>query len=200
MVELIDAVLDAAAPQQPVTLLLHDWGCAFGYEYAARRPQRVDRIVGVDVGDHHSAELSRALGMRGRRMVFIYQVWLALAYQLGGRWGTRMTRWMAKRIRCRTALQKIGAQMGYPYAMRWFGTAGGFGELAPVGALSCPFLYLYGERKAFMFHSPEWIAQLQSRPHCAVHAMPTGHWVMLDKPAQFAACVRAWLEATPHAA
>ncbi|WP_162241747.1 alpha/beta fold hydrolase [Pseudorhodoferax sp. Leaf267] len=114
MVQLIDAVLDAAGVAAPVTLLLHDWGCVFGYEYAARRPARVARIVGVDVGDHNSAPLQRALGPKGRRMVFGYQVWLAVAYKLGGGLGTRMARWMARRLRCRATPGQIGAQMGYP--------------------------------------------------------------------------------------
>lgn len=195
MMEHIDAVLDAAGQQAPVSLLLHDWGCVFGYEYAARRPARVARIVAVDVGDHQSAELSRAQGAKGRRWVFGYQVWLALAYKIGGGLGTRMARWMARQLRCRARPAQIGAQMGYPYAMRWFGTAGGLGALAPVGALACPLLYVYGARKLFMFHSPEWLAQLQARADCAVQALPTGHWVMLDKPAEFQACVQAWLQA-----
>lgn len=193
MLQLIDAVLDATAPGRPVTLMLHDWGCVFGYEYAARRPGRVVRIVGVDVGDHASAALQRALGAKGRRMVFGYQVWLALAYEIGGGLGDRMARWMARQLRCRAAPSQIGAQMGYPYAMRWFGTAGGFSQLAPVEQLACPMLYVYGARKLVMFHSPEWLADLQARPGCAVQALATGHWVMLDRPAEFQACVQAWL-------
>jgi pimeloyl-ACP methyl ester carboxylesterase len=196
MVQLIDAVLDATCPGQRVTLLLHDWGCAFGYEYAARRPQRVARVVGVDVGDHHSAELQRALGAKGRRLVWQYQVWLALAYKIGGRTGDRMARWMAPRLRCPVPPAQIGAQMGYPYAMRWFGTAGGFKGLAPVADLACPILYVYGERKYFMFHSPEWLAKLEARPGCAVQGLPTGHWVMLNRQEAFNGCVLGWLEAT----
>lgn len=207
MVQCIDAVLDAvleavpgAVPgaadvRAPVTLLLHDWGCMFGYEYAARRPERVARIVGVDIGDHDSPALKRALGPKGRRMVLGYQLWLALAYKIGGGVGTRMARWMARQLRCRTPAAQIGAQMGYPYAMRWFGTAGGLKSLSPVDRLLCPMLYVYGARKYFMFHSPEWLAQLQARPGCAVQALPTGHWVMRDKPAEFHACVLAWLDA-----
>lgn len=196
MAQLIDTVLDTACPGRRVTLLLHDWGCAFGYEYAARRPERVARVVGVDVGDHQSAALSRALGPKGRRMVWQYQIWLALAYKVGGRLGDRMARWMAPRLRCPTPLAEIGAQMGYPYAMRWFGTAGGFGQLAPVGNLTCPLLFIYGERKYFMFHSPEWLAQLRARPGCAVQALPTGHWVMLNRQEAFNTCVQKWLGAT----
>ena len=47
------AIVDTVSPTQPVTLLLHDWGCIFGYELAMRHPERVNRIVGIDIGDHH---------------------------------------------------------------------------------------------------------------------------------------------------
>lgn len=197
MLQLIDTVLDACAPGERVTLLLHDWGCAFGYEYAARRPGRVARVVGVDVGDHGSEELARAQGPRGRRMVFGYQVWLALAWKIGGRVGDAMARWMARKLRCPVPAAKIHASMGYPYAMRWFGSVGGFGGLAPVQALRCPTLFLYGTRKYFMFHSPEWERALAARPGCAVQALKTGHWVMLNQPDAFRDAVRSWLDAQP---
>ena len=45
MCELVGAVVDAVSPDEPVTLLLHDWGCFFGYEVAARHPQRLRRLV-----------------------------------------------------------------------------------------------------------------------------------------------------------
>ena len=59
-----------------------------------------------------------------------------------------------------------------------------------------PMLYIYGERKPFMFHSPQWLAALAARPDCAVRAFPTGHWVMVQQPQAFNQCVRAWLQAS----
>ena len=85
--------------------------------------------------------------------------------------------------------------MNYPYAMQWFGESGGFKGAAPI-QLPMPMLFVYGERKPFMFQSPQWLATLQATPGCAVHAMRTGHWVMLDKPAEFSAHVLAWLDST----
>ncbi len=193
MVELIDAVLDATGTDQ-ATLVLHDWGCAFGYEYAARRPARVARIVGVDIGDHNSGNYLRSLTPRQGRMVFGYQVWLALAWKTGGRLGDRMARWMARQLRCPARQADIGAQMGYPYAMRWFGTLGGVKGLARVDRLACPLLFVYGTRKLFMFHSAEWLTALQARPGCEVHGLATGHWVMLNQPDAFHAAVRRWLD------
>lgn len=56
MMVLFGKIIDGVSPDTSVTLVLHDWGCVFGYQYAARNPGRVRRIVGVDVGDSFSPE------------------------------------------------------------------------------------------------------------------------------------------------
>ena len=87
--------------------------------------------------------------------------------------------------------------MNYPYAMAWFGAAGGLRGARPVQALAQPMLYVYGRRKPFMFHSPEWLAALQAAPGSAAVGLRTGHWVMGDAPEAFHATVRAWLAGQP---
>ena len=86
--------------------------------------------------------------------------------------------------------------MNYPYAMQWFGTAGGFKHAAQV-RLSMPMLYIYGARKPFMFHSPKWLDNLRARADCVVEELPCGHWVMISEPEAFHALVRNWLGDTP---
>ena len=39
----------------------------------------------------------------------------------------------------------------------------------------CPMLFIYGTKKPFMFHSPQWVEQLARKPDSKVLAMPTGH-------------------------
>jgi pimeloyl-ACP methyl ester carboxylesterase len=199
MVAHIAAVANAVSPDQPVTLLLHDWGCIFGYEFAARHPERVARVVGVDIGDHNSGAYLRSLSASAKLQIVFYQVWLALAWQ-AGRWvsaglATRMTRWMARAMRCPTPADTIAWSMNFPYAMAWMGVAGGLRHTAPV-RLPCPTLYIYGERKPFLFHSPEWLAELAARPDAQVRGFPCGHWVMVERPADFTLCVKDWLETT----
>jgi pimeloyl-ACP methyl ester carboxylesterase len=196
MTQLLAQIVDAVSPNQPVTLLLHDWGCVFGYEFAACHPDRVARVVGVDIGDFSSSALARSLTAKAKWQVFCYQIWLALAYKLGpinARWADRMTRGMARSLRCPTPSAAIGWQMNYPYAMQWLGLAGGLGGGAFKGRLDCPMLYIYGARKPFMFHSPDWLARLGQRADCAVQGLPTGHWVMVQQPEAFNQCVSDWL-------
>jgi len=192
MCQLLLQVADRISPDQPVTLMLHDWGCVFGYEFAMRHPDRVARVVAVDVGDHNSGALLREWGLREKLSVMGYQVWLALAWKIGGSLGTRMTRAMARWLRCPTDPSCITHRMNYPYAMQWFGTVGGFKQASPV-RLSMPLLFVYGERKPFMFHSTQWLAQVASAPGSAALGLPCGHWVMVSRPEAFDVAVREWL-------
>lgn len=69
------AVTDRLCPGGRVTLVLHDWGCASGYQFGMRHPDRVARIVGLDVGDAEA--LTRTLGPVEISMVLACQVWRA---------------------------------------------------------------------------------------------------------------------------
>jgi pimeloyl-ACP methyl ester carboxylesterase len=51
VVEQLHQVVRFADGGRPVTLLLHDWGCLFGYHFLRRHPELVSRLIGVDIGD-----------------------------------------------------------------------------------------------------------------------------------------------------
>jgi pimeloyl-ACP methyl ester carboxylesterase len=205
MCELIGAVVDAVSPQEPVTLVLHDWGCFFGYEYAARHPKRVQRVVAADIGDTNSGAYLKALTAKEKFKIAYYQLWLALAWKLGARWpslGDRMTRFMAQGQGCPTPPERMSWQMNYPYAMQWFGSFGGLKGVARVSKVfgpQIPTLFLFGKRKPFMFHSAHWLATLGTTPGSAAYGFNAGHWMMTQRPAEFTRVVRSWLDrgATP---
>ncbi|MDE2368778.1 MAG: alpha/beta fold hydrolase [Burkholderiales bacterium] len=192
MVELIRKIVEEGGGGRPVTLLLHDWGCVFGYQFAMSHPALVSRLIGIDVGDAGSREFKRGLTAKAKAMIAGYQLWLALAWRLGGTLGDRMTRAMARWLRCPADPAHVGAQMNYPYAMQWLGTAGGMRGLAPLEP-RCPMLFFYGTRKPFLFHTSAWALVLAARPGCRVQPMRTGHWVMLDDPEGFNRALRDWL-------
>lgn len=41
----LDGFIDAVLPDEPVTLVIHDWGSALGFDWARRHPDRVKGIV-----------------------------------------------------------------------------------------------------------------------------------------------------------
>lgn len=190
------AIVDAVSPDKPVTLLLHDWGCVFGYELAARHPERVARIAALDIGDARSPRFLRELCALHKLMILFYQVWLATCWVLGrfinGRFANFWARMMARRMHCPTPQDNIHWYMGFPYAMTWFHLAGGLNGLADFQP-HCPLLYLYGQRKPFMFHSQDWLNALHAKPGSRAAGLACGHWLMLDQPAEFEAELLAWL-------
>jgi pimeloyl-ACP methyl ester carboxylesterase len=200
VIETIRRIVVEAAPGEKVNLLAHDWGCLFGYQFAMRHPQLVDRVIGVDIGGDAGSRSHRAeLGRSGMLKIFAYQMWLAIAWRIGGKPGTAMARRMARAMRCPTDPQGIDAQMCYPYALRWLGVAGGLKGLKafePAG----PMLYIYGERKPFLFHSRDWIDRVAAHPGSRVIGMPTGHWIMIARPREFNDTLRAWLDEGARAA
>jgi len=199
VVETIHGVVTQTSDGSRVTLLVHDWGCLYGYQFAMQYPQLVERIVGVDIGDAGSRRNRAEIGARGTLMILAYQLWLALAWRIGGSVGNAMARRMARFMRCPVEPQNIGAQMGYPYAVRWLGVAGGFRGLR-VFRPEVPMLYFYGERKPFMFQSRAWMELLAGKPANRVLGFPTGHWVMLGRPREFNDALRSWLQATDQEA
>lgn len=195
VVALLRAVVLQVAGGAPVTLLLHDWGCLFGYELYRRHPELVSRIVGIDVGDANSAALRRALSLKAKLMVLVYQLWLALAWKIGGKLGDRMARFMARVLRVPTPQAEIRSAMGYPYWITWTGAHGSYKATRTLHP-QVPMFFAYGERKPFMFHSPAWRDALAGQPGCRVQGFRAGHWVMLDAPGAFHDALTAWLAQT----
>lgn len=195
LVATFKAIVEQACPGQRVTLLLHDWGCAFGYAFAAQHPELVAKIVGVDIGDAGSRAHLRALRLVDKLMIVAYQGWLAVAWRIGGRLGEWMTHWMARALHCPSDPAFIASRMNYPYHLQW--TGGGATPAAAAFVPACPMLYIYGTKKPFMFHSPAWAEALARRPGCQVLAFETGHWVMSRRPEPFNQALLAWLGRTP---
>jgi len=179
----------------PVTLLLHDWGCFFGYQFAQRRPELVDRIVAVDVGDAGSREHMRQTRPVAKAAIVGYQLWLAAAWRIGGRAGDWMARRTARAAGAPADPALVGAQMGYPYYVQWAGARGGY-RGARTFVPACPMLFVYGRRKPFMLHSSRWAEAIAVRPGSRVLALGAGHWVMVEQAEAFNRAVVDWLTET----
>lgn len=183
----LNRVVEQASPDQPVTLLLHDWGCTFGYQFAQRYPHRVSRIIGIDVGDsfEHTA--------RGLSFTLAYQSWLALAWWIGGWVGNLMSRGMMRLMQVPRNPALVTAGMNYPYFQMWFGGKEAYLRQIRPFVPTCPMLFVYGQRKPIMFHNQNWLRQWQQRPGNQVTALPTGHWVMVEQPERLNQVILDWL-------
>lgn len=189
----IARVLETTCPGGQVTLVLHDWGCVFGFAVVARHPERVARIVAADVGDAGSRRHLSELSILSKAIIASYQLYLAAAWRIGGRMGDAMSRLFARVIRAPASTREIHAGMAYPYAVTWFGVAGGRPD-SPPRPPDLPMLFIYGKRKPFMLHSRAWERDLASRPGSSVVALPAGHWMMVAEADAFDAAVLSWME------
>ena len=185
-------VIEQVSPAAPVVLLVHDWGAVFGYRFVQSHPGLVSRLIGVDIGDAGSQRHLQALGLKGKLMMASYQLWLALAWRLGPGIGDPMTRALVRRMPCPADAAEVTSQMNYPYWIQWTGAQGGYPGRKSFEP-PCPMLFVYGERKPMMFHSPAWATELAAKPGCAVLPLPAGHWVMSDAPEAFNGAVLRWL-------
>jgi len=191
---LIRQVIEQLCPGRKVTLMAHDWGCVYGYEFYMRNQSLVERIIGVDIGEPR--EMRRDLKPRAKLYILGYQVWLALAWKIGGTPGDWMTRKMARWVRDKSDPRPIGSRMNYPYYVAWFGGAQSFARQTQRFKPACPMLFVYGERKLFMFHARGWAEKLAEQPGNRVEGFKTGHWVMLQEPQRFNEVAGEWLAAT----
>lgn len=186
-------IVNSVSEKQKVILMLHDWGCVFGYEFYMRNKALVSAIVGVDIGDAQSRATNRSRSLGQKMMVSGYQSTLALAWAMGGTLGNALTKAMVRMLGAPAPREFISSGMNYPYYILSGGAAGSYNSLVPF-VPKVPMLYVYGVRKPFMFHSPQWTETLAAKPGCKVVAMETDHWPMVRQPERFNDIVTSWLE------
>lgn len=193
MMRVLLHIVNSVNKKEKVILMLHDWGCVFGYEFYMRNKALVSAIIGVDIGDAQSKATLRSRSVGQKLMVSGYQSTLALAWAIGGPVGTVMTRTMARVLGAPSPREHISVGMDYPYYILTAGAAGSYSSLVPF-VPKVPMLFIYGTRKPFMFHSPQWTETMAAREGCKVVAMETDHWPMIRQPERFNDVVTSWLE------
>jgi pimeloyl-ACP methyl ester carboxylesterase len=178
VVSLFERTVLKVSPGRPVMLMLHGWGCVYGYQLAMRHPELIARIIGVGVGGSSQESFKASLNWKGRLKLAFYQARLSLAQK--------------KLVEART----VSSTLNFPYVAKWFNGSQRKGAL-PF-KLRCPMLYIYGKRQPFNFHSKAFEATIQTSPGSRVIAFRAGHWVMREQPEAFNNAVLGWLHTTPQ--
>ncbi|TDI41941.1 MAG: alpha/beta hydrolase [Acidobacteria bacterium] len=189
VVELIAAVVDHLG-DDPLILMIHDWGSYYGLEYMRTHPGRVSKLVAVDVGDF--AYRAFRPGLFGRLML-LYQWWLVVAWWLRGVGGTFMSRLFAWLSKAPAELATIHARMNYPYVDFWTSRLRHPFRTKPDFFPPCPMIYAYGLKNPMMFHSKAWLEQVLAREDSKAIAYESDHWVSVRKADEFNQVVKKWL-------
>lgn len=190
IVGLLEAVVDAVSPDKPVTLVLHDWGCYYGYQYYMKNPGRVSRIVGIDIGDVDSKQMRLPFSMA--LFMVCYQLWLAMAWVIGGRIGDAMTRLMARVAEARSEPGLVHSGMNYGYYLKYKSALLGRSQGEVLFDPACPMLFLFGRKKPTMFHSDAFVERLNRTPGSRAVGFDAGHWLMLEQPTEVFREIRDW--------
>ncbi len=196
LVELISRTIKQALPDhQKIIIAGHDWGAYLAYLFERTYPERIAKMVTMDVGGHFKP------GSPGHALMFVgYQWWLVAAWLIGpllpflGDW---MTRALSKYARAPRGAD-VYYRMNYFYFYLWralFFPKRYRSSLVGRYRPGCPILYFYGENKLFHFHSTKWEKIVAESRGSEVVAVPgAGHWLMLDNHEFVASKMEQWLE------
>jgi pimeloyl-ACP methyl ester carboxylesterase len=189
IVEALAECIQEVSPEAPVTLIAHDWGAYWGYMLHHRYPDRIARLVGLDVAPHYRPTLGAALG------IVAYQSWLWAAFAIGGPVGNAMTRLLARIGKVPREVETLDASMNYPYRNAWHDLVSGRLRRATHRYWPrVPLLFVYGEHKPFHFHSRNWLDYVESQPGGKVIGLPCDHWV--TRAPGFNELLQRWLSET----
>jgi pimeloyl-ACP methyl ester carboxylesterase len=185
MTDFVERFLDRSAVER-VKLVGHGWGAAVGLLLAARRPDRVERIVLIDaVPLLDGFRWPRAVRLLRRPVIgelAMGSIPRSLLERHLRRGAVRREAWSEARISSIWEHFDQGTQR----ALLRLHRASDENRLAELGAdlpsLQMPALVVWGERDPWF--APELADAYRERlPHAAVRRIPdAGHWPWLDRP------------------
>jgi pimeloyl-ACP methyl ester carboxylesterase len=179
LVNRLAATIKQVQPGGKVSLVTHDWGAYIGYLLEQAHPGLIVKMAALDIGGH-----IEPLNIKSKLMIMGYQWSLIACWLVGGvipPLGGLLTKGVGKVIRV-PARQRavIRSRYNYPYFYLWRGMALPWKRASLLGRYrpQCPVLYLFGERKPLMFHSPKWLQIVADSGGRAEGITGAGHWLM----------------------
>jgi len=193
------ATIRQVQPEGKVSLVTHDWGAYIGYLLEKTHPGLIMKMAALDIGGH--LELP---GIKPKLMIMGYQWSLISCWMVGGLippLGALMSRGVGKVIRVPARQRaQIRSRFNYPYFYFWQGTMLPWKRSSLLGRYrpQCPVLYLFGERKPLMFHSPKWLQIVADSGGRAEGIAGAGHWLMETHAGVVTEKIGDWFEDLPN--
>jgi pimeloyl-ACP methyl ester carboxylesterase len=179
LVDRLAATIRQVQPDGKVGLVTHDWGAYIGYWLEKAQPELVDKMAALDIGGHFEPA-----GLKPSLMIMWYQWSLVACWLVGGLippLGGWLSKGVGKVIRVPSRQRAlIRSRYNYPYFYLWRGMFLPWKRTSLLGDYRprCPVLYLFGERKPVMFHSPQWLEMVAESGGYAEGINGAGHWLM----------------------
>lgn len=191
LIDFIQSVLNEVCTEEKVILMVHDWGCLFGYQFYIRYPSLVSKIIGVDIGD--TVSWNNDISPLHKAAAYSYQAMLAACWKLGGKLGDMGTRSVAKVFNYPGPIEQVCSNMTYPYVMFRYAGKDSYLKNLEVFEPDCPFLFIYGSLSPIDSFSRNWAEKMEKKPGNKIVPFKTEHWVMLEQPKLFNQTIIAWL-------
>eukprot|EP01059_Diplonema_ambulator_P031134 TRINITY_DN5634_c0_g1_i1.p1 TRINITY_DN5634_c0_g1~~TRINITY_DN5634_c0_g1_i1.p1 ORF type:complete len:321 (+),score=71.37 TRINITY_DN5634_c0_g1_i1:46-1008(+) len=184
-------VVDENTKGKKVTLMLHDWGCLWGYNFQKACPDMVKRIIALDIGGIQEPDFALKL------FFITYQTYNVVAYILGGRIGDVMNKLFLHLGKYHARpIDQCKSSLNFPYfhMQKKVWTLSYQQNLNPHK--SVPLAYGHGLHKPVPFHGPTWIKELNETKNCEVKAFECDHWIPTNQPDELNAWALQWLKKT----
>jgi len=193
LVTRLAATIDEVQPAGQVGLVTHDWGAYIGYLLEQQHPGKFRKMAALDIGGYFKpADIKASL------MIIAYQWTLVAAWLCGGvipPLGNVMAKSAGKILRVPARQQAlIRSRFGYPYFYFWRNALLPWkrGNLLGRYRPQCPVLFMFGERKPMMFHSPRWLQIVADSGGGTIGIAGAGHWFMETHPEIVNGNLREW--------
>ncbi len=205
----LEAFLDAIVPDQPITLIAHDWGGMIAMGWAARHPERVRRIVLMNTAAFHlpdDMQMPPTLSFVRNTRLATFMVRHLNLFSRGASWlapARRLSKALRDaycapydspdhRIATLRFVQDIPLAPGDPA----YQTVSEIERALPLFEKT-PILLLWGE-KDFVFKPRVLEIFEELWPHAEAHRFPeAGHYVLEDQSEEIAALVLDFLARHP---
>jgi cis-3-alkyl-4-acyloxetan-2-one decarboxylase len=193
LVAMLAATIRQVQPEGRVHLVTHDWGSQIGYLLEKTHPELVASMVALDVGGH----IGRP-GLKATLMLVGYQWSLVGAWLVGGLvppLGNLISRVVGRVVRVPERQRaRLRSRSNYSYFYLWRAMLLPWKRSSILGRYrpQCPVLYLYGERKPFMFHSAKWL-EIVEETGGRWEGIAAGHWLMESRAELVNDRILAWL-------
>jgi cis-3-alkyl-4-acyloxetan-2-one decarboxylase len=179
LMQRLEATIEELQPEGQVLFLAHDWGALFAYWYEKIYPQRVRRMVIMDVGGHVLPTPREGVFMVFYQWTLIF-CWLVggVSPALGAKLAKRFSTFVGATPEHVALIESRSIYIYFHFwkllFFPWLSTR----YLLFFYRPSCPILFLFGEKKPLRFHSNHWLKLVEQAGGKNVGFSAGDHWFM----------------------
>eukprot|EP01035_Chromulina_nebulosa_P020921 gene20921-27117_t len=193
VLQAIDDTINHYLPDKSIkiNLVIHDWGSFYGLLYENTFPERVNKIVNLDVG------LLSNPPIKSLALILLYQLWFAFAYFVSQAINYSLGDLLFKLfvVLCPASFrvtspdeklprpkEEVNVSHCYFYYHFWKELIFNGKKALKPKFPKAKMLFLFGRLKNVMFHDDKFIQKIRDTQGCKYVKVDSGHWIATAKP------------------